>query len=135
MSFSKFFISSVFASAMAIPLAANADSAQCELRANHASHVAPLRAEQRLGRSTISKLVGAQVFVPARAGLTAEWLRTRVEAHAASMQSSAMPGCPLSVNGVHVTVASGGTGFWVQLTSKDPSAAAEVLRRAAQIVR
>jgi len=135
MSLSRLFISSVFAAAMALPLAARADSAPCELRANHASHVAPLRTEQRVGRGTISKLAGAQVFVPAQSGLTAEWLRTKVEGHVAAMKSSAMPGCPLAVGGISVAVASGGNGFWVQLTSKDPAAAAELLRRAEQIVR
>ena len=90
---------------------------------------------RRVGRGTIQKLAGAQVFVPAQKGLTAEWLRTRVEQHMSAMGAQGMANCPLGVKDVRVTVASGGTGFWVQLQAKDSTTAHEVLRLAQAAVR
>ncbi|HET9931061.1 MAG TPA: hypothetical protein VFQ35_10255 [Polyangiaceae bacterium] len=131
----KFLFVSALAAALALPLAARADSAECELHAFKANRVEPLRVQERIGRGTIEKLAGAQVFVPAQKGLTAEWLRARVEQHISGMSSQGMANCPLGVKGVRVTVASGGTGFWVKLQAKDSETAHEVLRLARAAVR
>lgn len=131
----KFLFVSALAASLALPLAARADSAECELHAFKANRVEPLRIQERMGRGTIEKLVGAQVFVPAQKGLTAEWLRARVEQHISAMGAQGMANCPLGVNGVRVAVASGGTGFWVQLQAKDSDTAREVLRLAQTAVR
>lgn len=131
----KFLFVGALAASFVMPLAAQADSAQCELHALNANRVEPLRVQERFGRGTIQKLAGAQLFVPAQKGLTAEWLRARVEQHIRAMGSHAMPHCPLGVKDVHVTVASGGTGFWVQLRAKDSESAREVLSRAQAALR
>ncbi|MFZ5894721.1 MAG: hypothetical protein ACOY0T_26900 [Myxococcota bacterium] len=131
----KFLFVSALAASLALPLAARADSAECELHAFKANRVEPLRIQERIGRGTIEKLVGAQVFVPAQKGLTAEWLRARVEQHISAMGAQGMANCPLGVNGVRVAVASGGTGFWVQLQAKDSNTAREILRLAQTAVR
>ena len=131
----KFLFVSALAASLALPIAARADSAECELHAFKANRVEPLRIQERMGRGTIEKLVGAQVFVPAQKGLTAEWLRARVEQHISAMGAQGMANCPLGVNGVRVAVASGGTGFWVQLQAKDSDTAREVLRLAQTAVR
>ncbi|MFZ5893792.1 MAG: hypothetical protein ACOY0T_22210 [Myxococcota bacterium] len=131
----KFLFVSAFAASLALPFVARADSAQCELHAFKANRVEPLRIQERIGRTTIEKLAGAQVFVPAQKGLTAEWLRARVEQHISGMAAQGMANCPLSVKGLRVAVASGGTGFWVQLQAKDSDTAREVLRLARAAVR
>jgi len=131
----KFLFVSALTATLALPLAARADSAECELHAFKANRVEPLRIQERVGRGTIQKLAGAQVFVPAQKGLTAEWLRARVEQHISQMGTQGMSNCPLGVQGLRVTVASGGTGFWVQLQAKDTKTAAEVLRLAQAAVR
>jgi hypothetical protein len=123
------------AATLALPLAARADSAECELHAFKANRVEPLRVQERVGRAAIERLAGAQVFVPAQKGLTAEWLRARLEQHISGMGSQGMANCPLGVKGVRVSVASGGTGFWVQLQAKDSATAREVLRLAQAAVR
>ena len=120
---------------LALPLAARADSGECELRTFKARQVAPLRVQERIGRGTIEKLAGGQVFVPAQKGLSAECLRARVEEHVASVRGQGMAGCPLAVNGIQVAVVSGGTGYWVQLQAKDSQSAEQVLRLAKAIVR
>jgi phosphoserine phosphatase len=130
MSFSKFVFGAILAATLAVPVAASADSAQCELRAFKATHVAPLRVQERIGRGTIDRLIGAQVFVPAQQGLTAEWLRNRVEQHVLGMNQRQMTACPLSVSDISVAVVSGGTGFWVQIAAKDSAKAQDVLRLA-----
>lgn len=128
MSKSTLLFLSALAAGLTLPLAARADSAECELHALKASRVEPLRIQQRMGRGTIEKLAGAQVFVPAQKGLTAEWLRASVEQHMSGMVSHSMTNCPLAVKGVRVAVVSGGNGFWVQLQAKDAEKAPELLR-------
>ena len=135
MKFSKVVFGTILAASVALPVVASADSAECELRAFKANHVAPLRVQERVGRGTIERLAGAQLFVPARQGVTAEWLRARVEQHVSAMHHQGMPGCPLAVGGIQVAVVSGGTGFWVQIAAKNPDAAREVLRLAQSAVR
>jgi hypothetical protein len=135
MSFSKGFISIAVAAALTFPIIAHADTPQCQLSVYNANRVVPLRVEQRVGRGTIQILKGAQVFIPAQAGLSAEWVRVNIERHVAAMRTHSMPNCPLSVADVRVSVVSGGTGFWAQLASDDPAAAREILRRAERIVQ
>lgn len=90
----KFLFVGALAATFALPLAARADSAECELRAFKANRVEPLRIQERIGRGTIEKLAGAQVFVPAQKGLTAEWLRARVEQHISGMGAQGMAELP-----------------------------------------
>jgi phosphoserine phosphatase len=130
MSFRNFVSGGVLAAALAFPLAASADSADCELHAFKATQVAPLRVRERAGRGTVDRLVGAQVFVPAQQGLSAEWLRSRVESHVLKMKDQPMESCPLTVSDIKVNVVSAGTGFWVQIAAKDAGKAKEVLHLA-----
>jgi hypothetical protein len=71
--------------------------------------------------------VGAQLFVPAEKGLTAEWLNYQYRERMAHRQRSG--DCPLDLPGLSVSVQSAGPGFWVQLSASDESSAKEVLRR------
>lgn len=101
------------------------------LAARISRHVAPYRVEERIGRSSIPRLKGAEVFVQAKPGLTAEWLQLTLARHVAALRGPAsMPDCAFDVNGVAVRVDSAGTGFLVKIIARDTVKGEEVLRRA-----
>jgi hypothetical protein len=77
-------------------------------------------------------LAGARVFIYAQPGLTAEWLEYQLEQRA---QARVVSQCPVDVEGVQVSVRSGGPGFWVTLRSDRELAATEILRRARLLLR
>jgi len=120
--------------ALGVPASALAQSpnatknAPCAFHAHKVTKVTPYRAQLFVGRGTV--LRGANLFVPAERGLTAEWLERELLTHLAAMSSHDMRDCPLDVAKVRVTVQSGGAGFWVRLTAPDTTTAREVLRRA-----
>ncbi|MEY4576495.1 MAG: hypothetical protein RL701_1198 [Pseudomonadota bacterium] len=81
-------------------------------------------------------LRGAQIYVPAREGLTKEWLVALVEG-ALENQSPAQGSelsCAPSAKNVKVSVVSSGAGFWVQLIARDEASATSVLRWANGVV-
>jgi hypothetical protein len=90
--------------------------------------VAPYRAEENFGYGTYTQLRGAQLFVPAREGLTEQWLTLQVQR---SLSATCKPG----VNDVRVQVVSAGNGFWVQLIAANQSNASTLLRWAEGVVR
>lgn len=114
---------------------ARADSPRCELLTYNPTQVAPLYVafDAARGGST-QRLTGAQVFVPAQPGLTAEWLRLDLERHLSAMKQQPMRGCPLANEGVKLAVVSGGTGFWIQISASDSGVASTLLQQAEQIV-
>lgn len=95
--------------------------------------VVPHHASVAAGQGTHDRLVGARAYVPAKPGLTGEWLHAQLARRSAEPR----PGtdCPLDVPDVSITVRSAGPGFWVSLTSRDHDAAKEVLRRAQTLAR
>lgn len=135
----KFIISSSLAAALLVPLAVGATPTArgvegCALAGYTVTKVVPYRIQERTGRGTVQKLVGAKLFVAAQPGLSAEWIGATVKRHLRQMQTRSMPGCPLDVNSVKVSVASAGTGYWVQIAGKDSTAAKEILARAQHFV-
>ena len=78
-------------------------------------------------------LIGAQIFVPAERGLTAEWLHRELAQRLAARRSDAQ--CPLDVPGVRIAIQSGGPGFWVNISITTEKAAKQVLERARELVR
>lgn len=77
---------------------------------------------------------GGRTVFRAVPGLTAEWLQREVDCHrarAAAMgfNMTGMEYCPLMLKDVAAKVTSTGTGFAVDVTSKDPEVAKEVVRR------
>jgi hypothetical protein len=113
-----------------------AAKAPCFLDSYRVTSVEPYRPQQELGHSKVSHLRGAQIFVQAQPGLTAEWLRLQVAQHVQQMQSSStrMPDCPLDVSGTQVQVDPAGTGFSVKLIAQDSHRAQEILDRARLLV-
>jgi hypothetical protein len=89
-----------------------------------------------VGRITSRQTLGAQVFVQAEPGLTAEWLRLKLERHLAAMRGPAtMPNCALDVKNVRILVESAGAGFNVKLIAANSTQGKEVLRRAQLLVQ
>jgi len=108
-----------------------ADKPPCILRDYHVKAVTPYRVDAQVGKVTYKRLAGAQVFVEAQPGLTAEWLRVRLGLHLADMHGPAsMPDCAFDAKDVKVTVDAAHTGFSVKFIAKDAAQAKEVLRRA-----
>jgi hypothetical protein len=98
--------------------------------------VAPFRAEENYGYGTYTRLRGAQLYVPAREGLTAEWLQLSIQ-QALAKQAGVTNGtnsCQPTVPNVQVQVVSAGGGFWVQLGAADERSAEALLRWAKTIV-
>jgi hypothetical protein len=119
--------------AVLIPLAASAATPteqHCILAGHRVTSVKPYQVVERQGRGSSTRLAGAEVFVQAEPGLTAQWLQLTVERHLGQMKGAHMGDCALDLSGVRVQVDSAGAGFAVKLIASSPSQAKEVLRRA-----
>ena len=133
--FKKTFLSAlVLAAATFAPaasFAASPERSPCILREHTITAVTPYRVHEFAGRGTRTHLAGAQVFIQAEPGLTAEWLELQLARHIAQMHGAGtMKDCSFDVKDVSVQVDSAGTGFAVKLVARDPSQAEEILRRA-----
>jgi predicted GNAT family acetyltransferase len=82
-----------------------------------------------MGKVPVRRLRGANVFIQAEPGLTAEWLELTLTKHIAAMRSSAMTDCALDIDDVTVQVSSTGAGFAVRIAAHDSDKAKEILRR------
>lgn len=127
-------LTSALLAAASIAAAAPATTAAnpCVFDKYGAGAVQPYRIELNAGLGTYSGLRGAQVFVPAREGLTEQWLALEVQrAFAADGSNTCRPGVAPS----RVQVVSAGTGFWVRLIAADEQAGSDLLRWAQELVR
>ncbi len=114
----------------AVGLAATPTKPACALAVHRVTAVKPYRLIEHSGRGSTERLAGAEIFVQAEPGLTAEWLRLTLEQHLAAMKSIPMADCPLDMNDVRVQVDSAGPGFAVKIIANSARQAKEVLRRA-----
>jgi hypothetical protein len=85
------------------------------------------------GQGSYQALVGARAYVPAKPGLTGEWLHAQLERRSSTPRQGTE--CPLDVPGVSIDVRSSGPGFWVSLSASDTADAKEVLRRTQTLAR
>lgn len=108
--------------------------APCLLGEYLVTAVSPYLAQDQIGKASFPRVHGASVYVAAEPGLTAEWLKLRVEQHIAVMQRGDMPDCALDVGPMRVEVDSTGNGFAVRLISSDTRSAAQILERARLLV-
>lgn len=139
MSILKTIISTSFAASLLVPFSAVATPPHrtdpgCALAGFKVTEVAPYRVQVRTGRGTTQRLAGAKLFIPAQPGLTREWIAKTVTRHLHEMKAGTMAGCPLDLNHIQVNVASGGTGYWVQISGSDFASAKEILARAQHLV-
>ncbi len=126
----------LLAAATAAQARGGAPAEQCVFEKYAVSSVAPFRAEENYGYGTYTRLRGAQLYVPAREGLTAEWLQLSVQQSLAKAAGVTNGGgsCQPAVQNVQVQVVSAGGGFWVQLGAADERSAEALLRWAKTIV-
>jgi len=124
--------------AVALPTVALAtpagSSTHCIIQEHRVTAVQPLYVPVQQGRFSGERLAGAQVFVLAEPGLTAEWLQLSMQRHMTEMRGSGMSNCALDAKDVSVSVQSAGTGFALKITGKDGAQAKEILRRAKLLV-
>src|SRR5262245_27579764 len=112
--------SAVLSSPAPATAAPDAQANRCALASFQVTQVASLYTDEHINQTVFRRFAGAQVFLPARPGLTAEWIRSRIAQHKTNAQTAF--DCPLDVKGATVSVASGGTGFWVQMAARDADA-------------
>src|SRR5258707_1868555 len=116
MSIRTFVASAALAAATAVPTishAGTASRAPCILDEHHVVSVVPYQVEEHFGKHVAQRLRGAQIFIQAEPGLTAEWLQLNLERHITAMQGpAAMLDCAFDLSNVRVDVTSAGSGFW-----------------------
>jgi hypothetical protein len=134
MSIRKLIIALTLGATSLVPVIASAAETpvkeHCILLNHRVTSVKPYQVIEHQGRGSTQRLAGAEVFVQAEQGLTAEWFQLSVERHLAQMQGKHMGDCALDLDGVRVHVDSAGSGFAVKIVAKNPTQAKEVLRRA-----
>jgi len=125
--------SAVLSSSAPASAAPEAHAHWCALASFQITQVASLYTDEHINQTIFRRFSGAQVFLPAQPGLTPEWIRASIARHQTNAQTGY--GCPLDIKGAMVSVMSGGTGFWVQISANDADAAKEILNRAKRLVR
>jgi hypothetical protein len=113
--------------------AADAPSANACFAEHTVTQVVPHHAAVAAGQGTYERLVGARAYVPAKPGLTGEWLHSQLAQRSSTPQRDTE--CPLDVPGIGISVRSAGPGFWVTLAARDQGDAKEVLRRTQLLTR
>jgi hypothetical protein len=112
-----------------------AEPVRCSLGGKYfVSSVKPFNTQEDAGYSIFTQLRGAEVYVPAQPGMTAEWLDRVVTYQIAAGE------CNFGVPKVNVEVLSDGGGFTVRLASMsdrygNEREAGEILRHAQQLVK
>jgi hypothetical protein len=124
-------MASIFA--VAVSAAATSASAapapkRCLLNGYSMLQVAPLKIDENYGYGGYTVLKGAQMYVAAKPGLTAEWLTLQVQRELASLQAGSDPLCQPTVKNVEVAVAPAGGGFWVFLQAPDAKSGQQLFR-------
>jgi hypothetical protein len=95
--------------------------------------VAPYTVETNLGYGTATELRGAQVFVNAKPGLTAEWLNRETQLWLRNQPINPNDECSPPTRNMMVDVAPGGPGFWVRLAARDEKTGRKVMNWARNI--
>lgn len=132
-------LSGVFA---ATASATNPERASCVFDKHEPVSVAPYTVDFGMDWGSYSFMGGVQLFVPAREGLTKEWLAASVEhalasAHIVATEDGdeAKGVCDMPrLKDVHVGVVSGGNGFWVQLISRNEKTNQALLKWAKELI-
>lgn len=122
--------------------AASHDTQKCVFEEFAPVAVQPYMDSEYQSYGSYSFLRGAQLFVPAHAGLTREWLAANaqraLENSASSANAAQADGLACSspnVQNVEVHVTSAGTGFWVQLIARDERTAQELLDWSRKLIK
>lgn len=114
----------------------------CVFDKHEPTTVAPFTVDTAMDWGSHIFASGAQLFVPAREGLTQEWLTATVQRELARAHVVATEGgnqdaatCDMPrLKGVHVNVVSAGNGFWVQLLGRDSKTADALMKWARKLI-
>jgi hypothetical protein len=87
--------------------------------------VRSLRTEDRIAKVTRSRITGAELFVPAQPGMSAQWLQRVIDCRAQAPDTS-----PLAIDGAIVKVEALQTGYAVRITSQNAEDAQQIDARA-----
>jgi hypothetical protein len=111
-----------------------AAQAPCVLKQYKVSSVTPYRVEDNIGGHIFhQRVAGAELYVQAEPGLTAEWLQLNLNREVTAMRGgSTMKDCVFGVDKMQVD--SAGPGFRVRLSAPGTDGGREVLRRAQLLV-
>jgi len=116
------------AATAATPAQLSADGPErCVFETYSPGAVAPYEVEENVGYGSARVLRGAQLYVPAREGLTKEWLEVSVRQAFSAARAGEAARCRPQVRDVDISVTSAGTGFWVRLGSKKTETARALL--------
>lgn len=107
---------------------------RCFLQQHRVTAVMPYSVDQQIGHASTKVVRGADIYILAEPGLTAEWLRLSLARQIAAMPAG-MRDCAFDVKDVEVRVGSAGPGFEVKLIAPDSKKGEEVLRRARLLVQ
>lgn len=110
--------------------ARGAETSRCSLGDKYfVRSVAPYQTQEDAGYTVYKQFRGAELFVPAQPGMTQEWLQRVLSFQVAAGE------CDFGVRSPRVSVLSSGGGFSVRVSADDERFAAEILRRAEQLVK
>jgi hypothetical protein len=122
--------------------AAAPETSQCVFEEFAPVAVQPYTEAEYQAYGSYSFVRGAQLFVPAQAGLTKEWLAasaqhalTSTASSAKAAQADGLACSSPNVQNVTVHVTSAGNGFWVQLIARDEVTAHELLAWGKSLVK
>jgi hypothetical protein len=101
---------------------------RCLLNDYSMLQIAPYKMDENFGLGGYTVLKGAQMYVAAKPGLTAEWLTLQVQRELAALDSGSDPLCAPTVKNVKVSVTPAGGGFWVFLAAPDVKQAQSLFR-------
>jgi len=129
------FMAAVLTLGAAFPVVAHAadpDSSPCIVNPGHrVLAVEPYESDAGDRRITPLRRSGAQIYVEAEPGLTAEWLELKLQRQLGLLEGSpAATECGFDPSKVSVDVFSAGPGFWVRLSAPDSKEGKELFRQA-----
>jgi hypothetical protein len=119
---------SPFAVAPAQAVAPTSEPQPCVFETYTPQAIAAYYVDDPAWYSTDKTLRGVQLYIPAREGLTKEWLELSVLRTFASPANVAGQSCRPDVSKVEVSVSSAGPGFWVSLSALRPRSAEALLK-------
>jgi hypothetical protein len=90
--------------------------------------VRSLQTEDRIAKITRSRITGAELFVPAEPGMSAQWLQRVIDCRAQAQAPDTKS--PLAIDGAIVEVEALQTGYAVRITSRNAQDAQEIDARA-----
>jgi hypothetical protein len=104
----------------------------CALAGHPVLALAPYRVTEHIGIGLVERTRGAQFFVQAEPGLTREWLELTARRELANTEQMGLCSLKPGDTKMEVSVASVGSGFWVQFSAPDARSGQKIMKQAEQ---